>query len=198
MIFRDLKPENLLLDHEGQCKLTDMGLAKQTTVKTFTTCGTPDYFAPEIIARSGHHVGVDWWTLGVLIHELMSGHAPFEAPQPQQIYAKVRRGVSQVTFPYLSSDPYAVDLVKQLLKQEPNDRLPMQPGGTENIHKHQWYTKANFDWNAFESKRMRVPYKPDVKGPTDISNFKCRTEADMPKHFQMAYTDPGDGWDKDF
>ncbi|CAD7955374.1 unnamed protein product [Amoebophrya sp. A120] len=198
VIFRDLKPENLLLDHEGRCKLTDMGLAKQTTVKTYTTCGTPDYFAPEIIARSGHHVGVDWWTLGVLIHELMSGHAPFEAAQPQQIYAKVRRGVSQVTFTYQGSDPYAVEMVKGLLKQEPNERLPMLPGGMENVHNHNWYVKAGFNWKDFENKTMKVPYKPDVKGPTDISNFKCRTEADMPKHFQMEYKDPGDGWDKDF
>ena len=105
IVFRDLKPENLLIDVKGNCKLTDMGLAKQTPNKTYTTCGTPDYFAPEIIAHSGHHKGVDWWTLGVLTHELMSGHAPFEASKPAEIYAKVRKGVSVVKFPYESKDP---------------------------------------------------------------------------------------------
>ncbi|CAD7927324.1 unnamed protein product [Amoebophrya sp. A25] len=198
VIFRDLKPENLLLDHEGRCKLTDMGLAKQTAIKTFTTCGTPDYFAPEIIDRKGHHAGVDWWTLGVLVHELMSGHAPFEASQPAQIYAKVRRGVNQVMFPYKESDPGAVEMVKGLLKNEPQERLPMLPGGVDNIRSHSWYQNAKFSWPEFEANKMKVPYKPDVKGPTDLSNFKCRTEADMPKHFNMDYKDPGDGWDKDF
>lgn len=89
VLYRDLKPENLLIDNYGFCKLTDMGLAKQTITKTYTTCGTPDYFAPEVIQQQGQNAGVDWWTCGVLVHELMSGHAPFEAANPTAIYKKV-------------------------------------------------------------------------------------------------------------
>ena len=65
IMYRDLKPENLLLDNQGLCKMTDMGLAKQCPGKTYTSCGTPDYFAPELIAHDGYTDSVDWWTLGV-------------------------------------------------------------------------------------------------------------------------------------
>merc|ERR1719181_2423633 len=89
IIYRDLKPENLLLTDKGHIKLTDMGLSKFIVGATYTTCGTPDYFCPELIASSGHTVAVDWWCLGVLIYELMSGNPPFEAAHPMQTYSKV-------------------------------------------------------------------------------------------------------------
>lgn len=103
-MYRDLKPENLLLDDRGNCKITDMGLAKVVVGKTYTTCGTPDYFAPEVIQQTGCGKGVDWWTLGVLTHELLSGHAPFEANDPMETYQKIIRGVNRVRFTYKDLD----------------------------------------------------------------------------------------------
>merc|ERR1711953_157122 len=97
-----LKPENLLLNDGGMLKLTDMGLAKVVAGKTYTTCGTPDYFAPELIASKGHTNAVDWWTLGILTFELLSGHPPFESATPMQIYQKVTEGVT-VAFPDTSN-----------------------------------------------------------------------------------------------
>jgi len=192
IIFRDLKPENLLLNDKGQVKLTDMGLAKVVLGKTFTTCGTPDYFAPELIASKGHTDAVDWWTLGVLTFELMSGHPPFESAAPMQIYAKVQKGINKVAFPKnLKGD--CETLVKGLCHATPAERLPQKKGGTDNIKKAGWF--AGFDWATMFDLSMKAPYAPVVKNKKYAANFSARKE-DMPP--QVPYKDPGTGWDKDF
>jgi len=192
IIYRDLKPENLLMNEVGQVKLTDMGLAKFVIGKTYTTCGTPDYFAPELIASTGHTNAVDWWTLGILIFELMSGHPPFESAYPMQIYSKVMKGIAKVPFPPKCQGPVG-EMVKALLKKEASERLPCRPGGVKNMREHNWY--SDMDWEKMKNLENEPPYKPVVKSKKDIANFSARKE-DMPR--QIDYKDDGSLWDKDF
>eukprot|EP00401_Gymnodinium_catenatum_P025067 CAMPEP_0117466162 /NCGR_PEP_ID=MMETSP0784-20121206/5000_1 /TAXON_ID=39447 /ORGANISM="" /LENGTH=812 /DNA_ID=CAMNT_0005260095 /DNA_START=71 /DNA_END=2509 /DNA_ORIENTATION=+ len=192
IIYRDLKPENLMLTSQGHIKVTDMGLAKFVIGKTYTTCGTPDYFAPELVTSSGHTNAVDWWTLGVLIFELLTGTTPFAAKQPMKIYKKVVKGIGAVKFP--SEVPNSAEqLIKGLMHQAPSQRLPMRAGGIKNIQEAEWY--SGFDWDAMRQHELEPPYVPLVMGKTDLYNF-CPREENIPS--MLPYTDDGSGWDSDF
>jgi serine/threonine protein kinase len=168
VVYRDLKPENLLLDARGYCKVTDMGLAKITKKdKTYTLVGTPDYMAPEVIKCTGHNRTVDWWMLGILLFELLVGGPPFEAPSTEEVYAKVQIGINEVQFPF--GGP-AVSLVKALCHATPESRI-----AAHETREHQWFSK--FDWHALRTCDMAPPYVPEVRHAQDLGNFrKCEEE----------------------
>ena len=88
ILYRDLKPENLILDSAGYLKIADLGLAKKA-VRTYTNCGTPDYTAPEVIQGKGNNHSVFWWTLGVLVFELHYGKTPFRGRSKREIYDNI-------------------------------------------------------------------------------------------------------------
>jgi len=192
IVYRDLKPENVLLTSTGHPKLTDMGLAKFVVGKTYTTCGTPDYFAPEVISCEGHTHAVDWWAVGVLIFELMTGHPPFSSNITMKVFANVQKGIGAVRFPPDCQGPPA-DLVKGLLRKDTSERLAMRPGGVSNVKEHAFY--HGFDWDAFANFRLEPPYQPAVKDHRDVTNFSPN-EDDLPE--MVTFRDDGSGWDREF
>lgn len=165
--YRDLKPENLVMDAEGYLKIVDFGLAKKLEGgKTWTLCGTPDYLAPEVILNEGHDWAVDYWALGVLIYEMTAGTPPFYAEDPMEVYEKILSG--HVSIPSHFSRGLG-ELVKKLLKTYQSKRLGRTKGGASSVMKQKWF--SGFDWNSLLARELPVPYKPDVKSFDDASNF---------------------------
>jgi len=166
MVHRDLKPENILLDRNGYVKLVDFGLAKQVRFRTYTLCGTPCYLAPEMINGSGHGIGVDWWTLGILIYELLAGYTPFDDVDPVAICAKILEG--KYVFPAHISR-VAVDLIQRLLHPKQARRLGVIKGGAGLVKRHRWF--KDIDWDRLEKKLVPPPHVPEIESDNDLGNF---------------------------
>jgi serine/threonine protein kinase len=163
IVYRDLKPENILLDSEGHICITDFGLSKEITPDgaTHTFCGTPEYLAPEVLRGSGHSTPVDWWSLGTLIFEMLSGLPPFYSPNINLMYQKILHG--ELRFPQFFS-PQAVSLLEGLLTRDVAKRL-----GDANIKAHPFF--ASIDWTKLDNKELEPPFKPSVTSDEDISQI---------------------------
>ena len=168
-----MKPENLLIDKQGYLKLTDFGFAKIVRSRTYTLCGTPEYLAPEILTNKGHGKGVDWWTLGILLYEMIAGIDPFNDEDPMAIYQNILKG--QIRFPRKFNKD-ARSLVKHLLQADLSKRYGNLKKGAHDVKNHRFFDEIN--WSLLYKKAIVPPYKPTVKSESDAENFSHFTSSD--------------------
>ncbi|XP_064159870.1 ribosomal protein S6 kinase beta-1-like isoform X2 [Anguilla rostrata] len=178
IIYRDLKPENIMLNHQGHVKLTDFGLCKESIhdgTVTHTFCGTIEYMAPEILMRSGHNRAVDWWSLGALMYDMMTGAPPFTGENRKKTIDKILKCKLNLP-PYLTQE--ARDLLKKLLKRNASSRLGAGPGDASEVQTHLFFRHVN--WVDLLARKVEPPFKPFLQSAEDVSQFDSKFTSQTP------------------
>ncbi|KAM0790286.1 Serine/threonine protein kinase, AGC [Microbotryomycetes sp. NB124-2] len=178
VIYRDLKPENILIDYVGHIALCDFGLSKLNMTDSQTTstfCGTPEYLAPELLLGHAYTRAVDWWTLGILVYEMLSGLPPFYSENTNEMYQKI------LTDPLRFGDEFTPDarnLLTGLLNRDPAQRLGANGG--DEIKRHPFFAK-HIDFRKLMRKEYKPPFKPNVESAVDTSNFDSEFTSEAPQ-----------------
>ncbi|KAH0829137.1 kinase-like protein [Lanmaoa asiatica] len=169
IIYRDLKPENILLNHDGHIKIADFGFSKRCSSVTWTLCGTPDYLAPEIVGQQRYNKSVDWYALGVLIFEMLSGLPPYHHPDQNNVslYEKISRGPTFIRWPPFKAN--ATDLILKLMERDPSRR---SIGG------------------KLMNREISAPYLPKISGEGDASAFENYPEDNASAMYGRPAPDP--------
>ncbi|XP_014609105.1 PREDICTED: ribosomal protein S6 kinase alpha-5 isoform X1 [Polistes canadensis] len=183
IIYRDIKLENILLDREGHIVLTDFGLSKEflpherdSNARAYSFCGTIEYMAPEVVrgGSAGHDIAVDWWSVGVLTYELLTGASPFTVEGEKNTQQEISRRILKTEPPIPSHlNPTVRNFISRLLVKDPRQRLGGGPRDAKELKEHPFFRRAPppFSWDALEKKQITPPFVPRITHELDTSNF---------------------------
>ncbi|KAJ7108428.1 AGC/PKA protein kinase [Mycena crocata] len=198
IIYRDLKPENVLLNADGHIKVADFGFAKAVDTTTWTLCGTPDYLAPEVIGQQRYNKSVDWYALGILIYEMLFGLPPYHMAEPNHmiLYDRIQAGPSKAAFPPAAFSDQAKDLIMRLMEGDPSKRFGNMRHGAADVFAHPWFREV--DWTRLEAREITAPYLPRIAGEGDASAFDKYPEDNAAEKYGEITPDPNGSLFPDF
>ncbi|KAI3411759.1 Ribosomal protein S6 kinase alpha-1 [Globodera pallida] len=187
IVYRDLKPENILFDSDGHINLTDFGLSKESLDEpgqvTYSFCGTVEYMAPEVVNRRGHSVAADWWSLGVLMFEMLTGQLPFQGKNrhdTMNLILKAKLGMPG----FLS--PEAQSLLRALFKRNPANRLGGTADGASALRTHRFF--ASICWQRLAQRQIAPPFRPAFASGIDIDGNATAATLDVAHYFDTEFT----------
>ncbi|XP_063920570.1 ribosomal protein S6 kinase alpha-5-like isoform X2 [Zophobas morio] len=178
IIYRDIKLENILVDESGHIVLTDFGLSKElpregdSDQRAYSFCGTIEYMAPEVVkgGTQGHDIAVDWWSVGVLTYELLTGASPFTVEGEKNTQQEISRRILKTTPPIPETlGKEVADFISKLLVKDPRKRLGGGEGDAKELKKHPFF--KSLDWSKLARKEIPAPFKPVIRSELDVSNF---------------------------
>lgn len=191
IVYRDLKPENVLLDCDGYLRMVDYGFAKRlgSDGKTYSFVGTPEYVAPEMLIpnqrRSGYGFSVDWWSLGVFVWELKSRQTPFAGDSLFQVFDRIVKGKYSLPKNW---DTVLADLLKRIFQVDVTKRIGCGVNGSNEIKDHAWF--ATVSWGLLYAKKVEPPFLPQCSNEDVLSNYlhfeeKPIRESDKEEYAQL-------------
>jgi len=171
VVYRDLKPDNLLLDSEGHLRISDFGLAvilkKDNDYKVSGGAGTPGYQAPEVLKRLKYGISADYWSLGITLYECLERQRPFHSDEEVLSFQKV-------AFHHKVSAE-AKSLIRGLLNPDPEKRLGCGPGGVDEIKKHPFFQDIT-DWTAVHDRKQTPPFLPDLDRANCLADHELQDQ----------------------
>ncbi|XP_045781296.1 ribosomal protein S6 kinase alpha-5-like isoform X2 [Maniola jurtina] len=199
IIYRDIKLENILLDAEGHIVLTDFGLSKEFCggeSRAYSFCGTIEYMAPEVVrsGSQGHDIAVDWWSVGVLTYELLTGASPFTVEGEKNTQQEITKRIVRCSYPVPNDvSPEVQDFIKKLLVKDPRRRLGGGEGDAEELKRHPFF--QDLDWEAVSRREVAAPFVPQLSHAADTCNFADEftrmpptdSPAQAPKHYDKLF-----------
>ncbi|XP_063630470.1 ribosomal protein S6 kinase alpha-4-like isoform X2 [Cydia splendana] len=199
IIYRDIKLENILLDAEGHIVLTDFGLSKEFCggeSRAYSFCGTIEYMAPEVVrsGSQGHDIAVDWWSVGVLTYELLTGASPFTVEGEKNTQQEITKRIVRCSYPVPTEvSPEVQDFIKKLLVKDPRRRLGGGDSDADELKRHPFF--QNLDWDAVARREITAPFVPALEHAADTRNFADEftrmpptdSPAQAPKHSDKLF-----------